>query len=242
MPLEDRDRPALRAERVSDAAPKLSMTDTAYQRIRDDIVRCVLPPGLEFTEIDIANRLAMSKTPVREALMRLQFEGFVKAFPRRGYVVETVKMSDINDIFDMRVVIEAGAIELAVTRISDAELAALVQLAGAISDDTYGESPNRSHSVNIAFHQTIARASRNVRLFRAVTQSLGELERFFYLEARASAPYPERHASHGQIVELLQSRDGPQARAAIIDHIEGTRAVLMNAVIKGFAGGTVLMG
>lgn len=222
---------------LDDIVPKskarLSLSDQAYEQIRRDIVRCALQPGLEFTETDIAGRLSMSKTPVREALMRLQFEGLVKAYPRRGYLIEPVKISDINDIFDMRVVIEAGVIELAVSRVSEAELQRLVELADSISDERYSENPDRSHNVNIEFHETIARASRNTRLHRSVAQVLRELERFFYLEAKASAVYPDNHASHHDIVAALTGRDAGKARAAVIDHIEGTRSVLLRSVFEG---------
>lgn len=221
---------------------RVSLTDQAYERIRRDIVSCTLPPGLEFTETDIAARLAMSKTPVREALMRLQFEGLVRAYPRRGYVIEPVKVSDINDIFDMRVVIEAGAMEFAVKRISESEIERLSQLADSISDEKYNENPDRSHNINIEFHETIARASRNVRLHRSVIQVLSELERFFYIEAQASAVYPDNHASHRDIVSAVTRRNVREARVAIIDHIEGTRSVLLNSVIERQTRVPVLLG
>jgi DNA-binding GntR family transcriptional regulator len=221
---------------------RVSLTDQAYERIRRDIVSCVLQPGLEFTEIDIAARLSMSKTPVREALMRLQFDGLVRAYPRRGYVIEPVKISDINDIFDMRVVIEAGAMELAVKRISEAELERLSQLADSISDEKYNENPDRSNHINIEFHETIARASRNVRLHRSVIHVLSELERFFYIEAQASVAYPDNHASHRDIVSAILRREVREARAAIIDHVEGTRSVLLNSVMESQTRVPVLLG
>jgi DNA-binding GntR family transcriptional regulator len=220
---------------------RTSLTDRAYEQIRRDIICCALQPGLEFTETDIAARLSMSKTPVREALMRLQFDGLVKAYPRRGYLIEPVKISDINDIFDMRVVVEAGGIELAVSRISEAELQRLSHLAASISDESYNENPERSHAVNIEFHEAVARASRNARLYRSVAQVLRELERFFYLEANASVVYPDNHASHQDIVEALTKREAGKARAAIIDHIEGTRSVLLRSVIEGQTQAAVLL-
>jgi DNA-binding GntR family transcriptional regulator len=214
---------------------RVSLTDVAYERLRRDIVACRLEPGHEFTELDIADRLQMSKTPVREALMRLQFEGLVKAYPRRGYMVEPIKIRDINDIFDMRAIVEGGAMALAVERATDEDLDRLSQLAAAIADDVYSKELDRSSSVNNAFHEGIALAARNDRLHRTVVQLLRELERFFYIEAKASGDYPERYASHRDIVKEMQLRDATGAQKAIIDHIEGTRAILVSSIVDAGA-------
>jgi DNA-binding GntR family transcriptional regulator len=217
-------------------AEKMSLTEQAYQRLRREIVICALQPGHEFTELDIAERLAMSKTPVREALMRLQFEGLVKAYPRRGYMVEPVKVSDINEIFDLRLIIEAGAVEYAVQRADDAEIEKLGRLAGAVTDEIYKSEPDRSNEVNNRFHEGIALASGNARLHRSVLQLINELERFFHIEARSEVGYPDSHASHRDIVAAMKARNAAAARAAIIDHIEGTRSVLLTSVIQGRRG------
>jgi DNA-binding GntR family transcriptional regulator len=211
---------------------KVSLTDQAYRIIRKEIMECALAPGLEFTELDIAERFAMSKTPVREALMRLQFEGLVKAYPRRGYLIEPVKISDINEIFEMRLILEGGAMDCAVQRASDEDIRKLYDIAQSISDAIYHEEPDRSHKVNNLFHESLALAARNARLHRSLVQTLNELERFFYIEARASIDYPDQHATHRDIVSALERRDAAAARAAIIDHIEGTRRVLLASLVE----------
>lgn len=212
---------------------RMSLTDRAYALIRQDIIRCVLPPGAEFTEFDLAARLDMSKTPVREALARLQFEGLVRAFPRRGYKIEPIRVSDINDIFDARIVLEVGAIGLAVHQITEAELDELERLAQASSDMNYSADFDHSQRVNNAFHESIALASRNVRLQRMVGQTITEFERFFFLEAQSDAPYPDGHVSHEDIVAILRQRDASRAREAIGDHIDSMRQILIDSLVRG---------
>lgn len=211
----------------------MSLTDRAYALIRQDIVSCALPPGAEFTEFDLAERLEMSKTPVREALARLQFEGLVRAYPRRGYKIEPVRISDINDIFDARIVLEAGAIAMAVRHIGAAELDDLERLARSSSDDDYLVDISQSQQVNNAFHESIAKASRNLRLHRMVGQTIKELERFFYLEAQSDGQYPADHVSHLDIVDTMRTGDAARARAAISEHIDGTRQVLIESLVRG---------
>jgi DNA-binding GntR family transcriptional regulator len=210
----------------------MSLTDRAYSLIRRDIISCALPPGAELTEFEIAGRLDMSKTPVREALARLQFEGLVRAFPRRGYRVEPIRVSDINDIFDARIVLEAGAIALAVQHVSLAELDELDRLARSSSDSDYLTDLDHSQQVNNAFHESIALASRNLRLHRMVGQTIKELERFFYLEARAEGQYPANHISHLDIVAAMRTGDIGKASTALKEHIDGTRSVLIASLIR----------
>jgi DNA-binding GntR family transcriptional regulator len=210
----------------------LSLTERAYLLIRRDILTCTLEPGGEVAEGELAERLQMSKTPVREALARLQFEGLVKAIPRRGYQIAPIKVADINEIFDVRIIIEAGAIELAIGFITELEIAALERLADKTSGEAFSRDLSYSHQINWEFHEAIALASRNSRLHRFAVQQLGELERFFFLEAQATVAYPAQYADHKHIVQQIKKRDTAAARSAIVEHIEGTRAVLLSTLMN----------
>jgi DNA-binding FadR family transcriptional regulator len=141
----------------------------------------------------------------------------------------------------MRLVVEVGAMDLAVKRITDPEITVLTDLANAMSDDRYNEDPHQSNAVNIGFHEALAGASHNVRLLKSVAQLLQELERFFYLEAQASAVYPDSYASHRDIVAAIRERDTKLARTVITDHIEGTRSVLLSSIMDGQSRGQVLL-
>lgn len=220
----------------------MSLTDRAYTLIRRDIISCALPPGQEFTEVDLAAQLDMSKTPVREALARLQFEGLVRAYPRRGYQIEPIRVSDIDDIFNARIVLEAGAIAMAVLRISTSELDRLERLAAASSDDDYSKDLAHSHQVNNDFHEAIALASGNERLHRMIMQTNKELERFFFLEARADNAYPAEHVTHTQIVAAMRGGNPDEAKLAITEHIENTRGVLIGSLTNDRMKRSLLIG
>ena len=99
-----------------DGGKYLSLTDRAYAHLREEIITCTLRPGTDIGEHELAARLSMSKTPVREALARLTLERLVEAFPRRGYRVTPVTFKDINDIFTVR-----KALELVWRRVRRAE-------------------------------------------------------------------------------------------------------------------------
>ena len=210
-----------------------SLTDQAYTKLRRDILSCVLQPGSEVSEADIADRLLMSKTPVREALGRLRVEGFVKAFPRRGYQIVPLTISDMDELFDVRAIVEAGCGELAAERITDEELNRLEALADVSYDVATMASLDTFISSNRDFHLAIANASGNRRLHEMVYKQLDELERFFYLGARTRDVNREVHVDHHRIVEVLRSHDRQAARQIMIDHNDATRRGLFDVIARG---------
>ena len=207
-----------------------SLTEQAYQKIRKQILSCRLEPGSEISEIDIAERLSISKTPVREALGRLRLEGFVRAFPRRGYQITPLTISDMNELFDTRAVVEGGTIALAATRITDAELNELKRLADVSYDKETASTLDSFISANRDFHIAIAKASNNQRLVETTVRQLDELERYFYVGARLRDVNSEVHANHFRIVEVLKSRDAALARQIIVEHNEATRNGLIGVI------------
>jgi DNA-binding GntR family transcriptional regulator len=202
----------------------------AYRKIRRQILSCRLQPGSEISEIDIAERLSISKTPVREALGRLRLEGFVRVIPRRGYQITPLTISDMNELFDTRAVVEGGTIALAAARITDAELNELHRLADVSYEKETASTLDRFISANRDFHTAIAKASNNQRLIETTVRQLDELERYFYVGARLRDVNSEVHADHYRIVEVLRSRDSALATRIIVEHNEATRNGLMGVI------------
>jgi DNA-binding GntR family transcriptional regulator len=175
----------------------------------------------------------MSKTPVREELGRLQVEGFVKAFPRRGYQIVPVTISDMDELFDVRAIVDAGCGELAAERITDEELTRLEELANVSYDVTAMANLGKFISANRDFHLAIASASRNRRLYELVYKQLDELERFFYLGARSRDVNREVHVDHLRIVAVLRSHDRHAARQIMVEHTNATRRGLFDVLARG---------
>lgn len=208
-----------------------SLTDRAYGIIRGLIMTCEMPPGLEISEQELAARLEMSKTPIREALARLGLEGFVEAFPRRGYRIMPVTVKDINDLFTVRGALEGAAAELAAETMQDDEIEALQGL----TEVKYvpGETPSVSAFINAntEFHSAIARGAGVPRLTNMVIAHLEEATRLFYMGANIRDVNPETTEDHRSIVAFLKSRDGAGAREALIQHNENTRRGLLTSLI-----------
>lgn len=207
-----------------------SLTERVYVMLRSEILTCVLEPGKEVSEAELAERFQVSKTPVREALATLRLEGLVRTFPRRGYQIVPVTFGDMNELFDLRTILEAGAAELACQRITDAEIENLNKLADVVYDRSEQPSLQRFIEANRHFHLAIAKASGNERLYQLLMRQIDELERFFYLGARLRDVSSETQSDHHAIVDTLSKRDPAAAREIMIRHNEITRQGLFQAL------------
>lgn len=209
-----------------------SLTESVYAMLRKEILTCALAPGTEISEAELADRFKMSKTPVREALANLRAEGLVRSFPRRGYQIVPVTFGDMNELFDLRTILEAGAAELACKRITEPEIENLRKLADIAYDQSEPPSLENFIKANRDFHFAIAKASGNERLFQLLAKQIDELERFFYLGARLRDVSTETQADHRQIVEVLSKRDPEAARDIMIRHNDITRQGLFEALTR----------
>lgn len=224
------------------AGPARSLTDQAYGRIRNRIVTCSLEPGRAFIEADLAQELEMSKTPVREALLRLQMEGLVQAIPRRGYMVTPIHLADIDDLFRFRSLIEGECAALAAEVAGEedlAEMRALAERSDGLDSARAGQNPDQvEHLIllNNAFHESVAAASGNSRLHRTAVQVIREFDRFYFLEASTAAFYAPDVVDHSEIAARIAARDGEGARQAIVSHIVALRGVLIAALTEGLGG------
>lgn len=217
-----------------------SLMDRAYAILRREIITCQLPPGSEISELEIADRLGMSKTPVREALGRLDIEGFVETFPRRGYRIKPITLRDINDLFAVRSVLEQSAATLAARSMSDLQLDHLSALAAASYRLEEHHSLDHFVETNRLFHEAIAEGSGNPRLAALVMAHIEESERFFYIGARSRDVNVETNRDHAGIVQVLRKRDGPAAGHIMGQHIDNTHKGLATSLLTSATGGVSL--
>jgi DNA-binding GntR family transcriptional regulator len=217
-----------------------SLTETAYAVLRERIITGELAPGAEVSEPELAEQLSVSKTPVREALARLCVEGFMEAYPRRGYRVTPVTIKGMNDLFAIRGMLEGTAAALAAKNLSDLEIDALERLADVRYEIGEKVSIKTFVDSNQEFHAAIAQGSRNPRLYALVMSHLEECARLFYMGARVRDINPETNDDHHRIIAVLRQRDAEKARDAIVEHNENTRQGILGALVASGQGGLTL--
>jgi DNA-binding GntR family transcriptional regulator len=202
---------------------KSSLRTVVLESLRADILSRRIPSGEILLEKEVASRLSVSKTPVREALALLCQENLVSLFPRRGYVVRELGLQEVLDTFDLRVILEGAAAERAALHLTSAELDTLTQLCEHDCCSPVGEGPQEesiAHSLDL--HLLIARGSRNVML-------AAEIERLLRSSRRITA-IGFTHGEHAGIVDALRSRDPLASRRAMEDHVLAGRQLALRTL------------
>jgi len=221
--------PALLA---SDRKP-LSQTEQAYEAIKRQIIELHLPPGSQFSEGRLATVAGTSKTPVREALVRLQRDGLVEAMPRSGYRVAPVTLRDTRDLCEFRSLLECECAERAAIRgIPDSDLKRMRELLRALhmSHDVPANL-TKFLSLNFEFDSTIAQASGNDRLVAALARLFDEIERVLRLAMQIMPWSPIAAAERQQIYDALAARDGVTAREAMRQRTQTSQLDILSALM-----------
>lgn len=206
------------------------LREVVSEALRQAIKDGVLKPGERLMEIQLADELGVSRTPIREAIRKLEQEGFVVMVPRRGTYVSDVSLKDISQVFEIRSALEELAAGLAAERITDEELERLerilVEVNGFISKDDF----DKIVDADIRFHDILYHASRNTRLFDILHNLREQLLRFRSI----SMHYPGRLAAtweeHRQMVENIASHNSAMARKIAKKHMENSEKTLLKGI------------
>jgi DNA-binding GntR family transcriptional regulator len=196
-----------------------TLADKAYQIIKNDILTCVLEPGEQIGQQQLADRYHLGTTPIREALHRLAHGGYVQSLPRFGYTVSHVTLADVHEIYELRLILEPGAARLAATRATDQQLDEIVQAAeSAYTIKDEGRILNLN-SHNVGFHRAIATAAGNRRLLDSIFSVIDEMTRIFYLGTGMTYNVEEMRDGHLVLIQALRDRDADAAEEIMRRHL-----------------------
>ncbi len=206
------------------------LRDVVFETLRDAIITQVLKPGERLMEIQLADEMGVSRTPVREAIRKLELEGLVVMVPRKGAYVAGVSMKDIHEVYEVRSALEMLAVTLAAERITEEELDALerqVLRESEEEDKQDGSDLDNIIYIDSSFHDIIYQAAHNQRLVQFVNILQEQLQRF----RAASLARPGRSKTaleeHKQIVEALSDRNGELAARLAREHIENAENAMI---------------
>ena len=192
--------------------------ETVHQRLIAEIRSGALPPGTRLRETELAERLGVSRTPIREAIRQLEHDGLVTHLPRVGAAVRTLDYAEVMELYDMRAVLEGTAARMAARAATELELAELAGLNAAMAA---APSARRAAELNHQFHLMLLDAARNRYLTRAM---LGLSRTLIILGPSTLADAGRAQdavAEHDRILDALRRRDPAAAEAEMRTHIEG---------------------
>ena len=196
---------------------EMSQGELAYARLYGAIRAGSFQPGDRLREVDVAERLSLSRTPVREALRKLEAEGVIEHRPRLGAVIRRLSHGEVVELYEMRLVLERTAAEMAAKHAAPAEVDVLEQLNTELSG---AGSPEAAAAINQDFHRPIYRAARNPFLLDAARA----LNNALMLLGPTTLATPERlkvvTGQHRDIIEAVRAGDAQAAGAAAAVHLE----------------------
>lgn len=207
------------------------LADEVYRRLREDIVTGRLRPRDLLVEVDLAERLAVSRTPIRESLHRLAADGLITSH-RRRWVVHEHSPAEIAEIYEVRMALEGLAARLAAQRADDDQRAALRRLLQTPPPITTEAGNEWFVPLNAAFHAQVTEAARNAHLARLI-----ELNRLYTFNRSVAARYgadevAASQAEHASILDAIEAGDGALAEQLARTHVGNALGLIVGRAAK----------
>lgn len=203
------------------------LREVVCETLREAIRTGVLKPGERLMEIQLADELGVSRTPVREAIRKLELEGYVIMMPRRGTYVANLSIRDVNEVFEIRTSLDSLASGLAAERITDEELERLERLLVSIGDGIEKNNMDQIVEADTQFHDLLYQASRNARLVGIIYNLREQLTRFRTTSMAYPGRLKETLEEHSRIVEAIAQGNVELAQKAAEDHMEKSEHTLL---------------
>ncbi len=208
----------------------LPLRDVVFHTLRQAILRGELKPGERLLEIQLANKLGVSRTPIREAIRKLELEGLVLMIPRRGAVVAEITEKSLRDVLEVRGALEELAVELACDRITEEQIEELKEAADAFEDVLKNEDVTALAEADVRFHDIIYFATENQRLIQLLYNLREQMYRYRVEYLKMEEVHATLLAEHDYIIECLIRRDKEAAKRAISTHIDNQMKTVTDTI------------
>ena len=207
--------------------PKKSLGQTAYEKLKQAVVRGDFPPESHLVENNIAAALGISRTPVREAIHKLEREGLLKRFPGGGFFVVSLTRQDIEETFGIRGVLESYAAKVAALRHKEKELlpleAKIDQYQHCLDEDRMEELT----LINTEFHDLLYGLSRSPKLIRLINELCDPVYRFRKVLLNLEEMARRSNEDHKLMIAHIRERDADEVEKLVREHILRGREVIL---------------
>ena len=207
----------------------LPLRDVVFQTLRQAILRGKLQPGERLMEIHLAQKLGVSRTPVREAIRMLELEGLVFMVPRKGAVVAEITVSDLEDVLEVRAALEELAVRKACQNMNGEQMEKLRQAAKRFSD-CLEEDLMASAQADVDFHEIICEATNNKRLVQILNNIREQIYRYRLENLKDKKSHANLVEEHAAICQALEERSEEKASDAIRIHIEHQKRSIIESL------------
>ena len=208
----------------------LPLRDGVFNTFRQAILRGELKPGERLMEIQLANKLGVSRTPIREALRKLELEGLVNMVPRKGAEVADITEKSLRDVLEVRKALEELSVQLACEKITEEEIEELKRAAERFKDTLDDQDVTKIAEADVAFHDIIYTATDNQKLILLLNNLREQMYRYRVEYLKKEEAYPQLIAEHEELIDNISKRNKEEATRIMCEHIDNQVATVINVI------------
>ena len=209
----------------------LPLRDVVFMSLREAILKGDLKPGERLLELQLADKLGVSRTPIREAIRMLEQEGLAVTIPRRGAEVAKMTLKDMEDVLEIREALDELAVKIACVKISEEQFDVLIEKKLAFEASTQPREVKKIAEADVCFHDVIYEATGNPKLVSMLNHLREQVYRYRVEYIKNAKNHPVLIAEHEAIVEAIRERDVEKAALAMQVHVKN-QAVAVKEVIQ----------
>ena len=209
----------------------LPLRDVVFNTLREAILKGDLKPGERLMELQLASKLGVSRTPIREAIRMLEQEGLAVTNPRKGAEVAKMTLKDMEDVLEIRDALDELAVRIACQKISDEQLRQLEDMKELFEKSTQTGNVKKIAEADVTFHDVIYEATGNPKLVTLLNNLREQVYRYRVEYIKDPKNYPTLIAEHEAILESLKNRDVKNAVEAMHVHV-ANQAEAVKTVIQ----------
>ena len=208
----------------------LPLRDVVFNTLRKAILKGELKPGERLMEIALAERLGVSRTPVREAMRKLELEGLVVMIPRRGAQVANITEKDLNDVLEVRMALENLSIENACKKMTEEQLAELKKAAKVFEATMEDGNLVKLAEADVAFHEVIYQSSDNRRLNQVLNNLREQIYRYRVEYLKEEQTRNLLVNEHEELVKAIRDGNVERAQEISFNHLENQRKAIIRTI------------
>ena len=208
----------------------LPLRDVVFNTLRQAILKGELAPGERLMEIQLAEKLGVSRTPIREAIRKLELEGLVLMIPRKGAEVAKISEKSLRDVLEVRRSLEELAIELACQRMTDEEIDQLEQRQNAFKNAIHKGNAMNIAETDEAFHDVIYLGTGNDKLVQILNNLREQMYRYRVEYLKREEAHPQLIAEHAEIIEYISKGEKKAATDVMCKHIDNQVTTVIDVI------------
>lgn len=208
----------------------LPLRDVVFYTLRQAILKGELEPGERLMEMQLAAQMGVSRTPIREAIRKLELEGLVLMIPRRGAIVAKITEKDLRDVLEVRSTLERLAIELACERMQEEDFKCLREAQEAFKEALETDDITLQAQRDVEFHDVIYKATGNLRLIQMLNNLREQMYRYRLEYLKYDLAHQTLIEEHESIIEALYKRDKDTSTKLIVRHVYNQELTVMKKI------------